>query len=73
MISTTYTVSGMTSSDDVRAVRDKVSAVPDIGAVAVEIVPGARSTLILKHTDDVVPDRAAIEAALRQAGDYALG
>lgn len=71
MISTTYVVGGMTTGDDVLAVKDKVSGVPGIGAVAAEVVPG-RSTLILKHKDDVVPDRAAIAAALAQAGDYTL-
>jgi len=48
----------------------KVSAVPGLGSVAVEIIPGGPSTLIVKHRDDVVPDRAAIEAAVRKAGDY---
>jgi len=72
MISTTYTVSGMTSHGDVRAVRAKVSEVEGIGAVAVELVSGGESSLIIKHKDGVVPDRAAIERAVGEAGDYAL-
>ena len=73
MISTTFVVVNMTSSDDVRVIRDEVSAVPGLGAVAAEVIPGNPSTLILKHRDDVVPDRAAIEAAVRKAGDFTLG
>ncbi len=72
MISTTYTVLGMTTSADARAIKDSLSAVAGIGAVTTEIVPGGDSIVTLKHTDDVAPDRADIEAKLREAGDYAL-
>ncbi|MGV0837970.1 heavy-metal-associated domain-containing protein [Mycolicibacterium thermoresistibile] len=72
MISTTYRVDGMTTAADARAVKDALSAVPGIGAVATEIVHGGESKVILKHKDDVVPDRAAIEAAIRKAGRYRL-
>jgi len=72
MISTTYTVSGLTSAADVRAVRAKVSEVEGIGAVAVELVSGGESSLIIKHKDDVEPDHSAIEQAVRTAGDYTL-
>ena len=72
MISTTYRVSGMETAEDARAIKDSLSTVPGIGAIATEIVPGGASTVILKHKDDVVLDRSAIEAALRRAGDYTL-
>lgn len=73
MISTIYTVSGMTSAEDARVIKDSLSSVPGIGAIATELLPGGRSTLILKHKDDVELSRAAIEAALREAGDFTLG
>lgn len=72
MISTTYTVSGMTSAADARAVKDKLSAVPGVGAVATVLMPGGGSTIILKHKDDVELDRSAVEAALRKAGGYRI-
>lgn len=73
MISTTFTITGMTTPADARAVKDRLSAVPGIGAVATEIVPGSGSRVILKHKEDVTLDRAAIGAAVREAGDYDLG
>ncbi|TDC70221.1 heavy-metal-associated domain-containing protein [Actinomadura sp. GC306] len=72
MISTTFRIAGMTTAADARAVKDRLSAVPDIGAVATELVPGGDALVILKHKDDVVLDRAALQAALRDAGDYTL-
>lgn len=72
MISTDYRVTGMATAADARAVKDSLSAVPGIGAVATEIVPGGDSRVILKHKDDVELDRTAIEAAVRSAGDYTL-
>ena len=72
MISTTYTVAGMSSPEDGRVVTDKVSAVEGIGAVAVELLPGGKAYLIIKHKDDVEPNRSAIEAAVRAAGSYRL-
>lgn len=72
MISTIFTVSGMDDSADARAVKDKVSTVPGVGAIATELVTGGGSMIILKHKEDVELDRAVIEAALREAGDYTL-
>lgn len=73
MISTTFTVIGMTTVADARAVKDGLSDVAGIGAIATEIVPGGASVIVLKHKDDVELDRDAIAAALRDAGDYMLG
>ena len=70
--STVYTVGGVASSDDARVVKDKVSGVPGIGAVAIEILPGGDARLFLKHTEGVEPDRSAIEAAVRAAGRFEL-
>ncbi|CAJ1587111.1 heavy metal-associated domain-containing protein [[Mycobacterium] wendilense] len=72
MISTIYRVVGMDRPADARAVKDSLSAVPGIGGIATEIVPGGDSKVILKHKADVVLDRSAIEAALRKAGRYTL-
>ncbi|MFG2084883.1 MULTISPECIES: heavy metal transporter [unclassified Spirillospora] len=72
MISTTFRISGMTTAADARTVKDRLSAVPDVGAVATEILPGGDSLVILKHKDDVAMDRAALEEALRGAGGYTL-
>ncbi|CAJ1510830.1 hypothetical protein [[Mycobacterium] burgundiense] len=72
MISTSYRVGGMVTAADARAVKDSLSAVPGIGAVATEIMPGGESTLILKHKEDIALDRAVIEAAVRKAGRYTL-
>ncbi|WP_326548643.1 hypothetical protein QGN32_11255 [Mycolicibacterium sp. ND9-15] len=72
MISTTYRVGGMSTAEDARAVKDSLSAVPGIGAVATEIVPGGESVVILKHEEDVELDRSVLDAAVRKAGRYTL-
>lgn len=73
MKSTIYTVVGMVSSKDARIVKDSLYHLGTIGGVATEIVPGGDSRIILKHKDGVELDRAAIAAALRDAGHYTLG
>ena len=70
--STSYTVSGVATGDDARVVKDEVSGVRGIGAVAIELLPGGSAVLIIKHKGDVEPDRQAIAAAVRAAGDHTL-
>ncbi len=72
MISTTYPVVGLNSPADARAIKEALVLIPQLGAIATEIVPGGPSVIVLKHKDDVTPDRAAIDAALRDAGDFHL-
>lgn len=69
---TTYTVSGMTSSEAVRQVKDKLATVPGIGAVAVELVPDGDSKLFIKHKEDTELDRSAVADAIERAGKYTL-
>lgn len=72
MQSTTYLVTGMTCDRCARVIKDKVSTVPGVGAVAVEIVGDGESRLILKHKENVELDRADVEDAVHRAGDYRL-
>ena len=50
----------------------QVSAVPHIGVAAAEIGPGGESLVMLKHKDDVEPNRSELEEALRGAGGCTL-
>lgn len=72
MISTIYTVVGMTTAEDARTIKDRLYLVAGIGAVATEIIPDGDSRIILKHKDNVELDRSTIEAAVQEAGDYTL-
>jgi len=72
MITTTYTVRGLSSSAGARAVKDQISWLPDVGGVAVELMPDQRSKLILKHKDDVEIDREAVVAAVERAGRFTV-
>ncbi|CAM3569834.1 MULTISPECIES: hypothetical protein [Micrococcales] len=72
MISTIYTVAGMTTAEDARAIKDRLYLVAGIGAVATEIIPDGEARIILKHKDDVELNRSAIEAAVQEAGEYTL-
>ncbi|MGC0142192.1 MULTISPECIES: hypothetical protein [unclassified Pseudactinotalea] len=72
MISTIYTLSGITSNDDVLAVRMSVSNVQDVGAVAFERLSGDETRMIIKHKDDVEIDKAALAKAVKDAGQYGL-
>lgn len=53
MISTTFTVLGMNTPADAQAVKDSISTMAGIGAVATEIVPGGDATITVKHKADV--------------------
>ena len=72
MISTTYTLSGINSHDDVLAVRLSVSNVADVGAVAIERLENGEAHMIIKHKDDVEIDNAALSKAVKEAGNYGL-
>lgn len=72
MISTTYSLGGITSNDDVLQVRLRVSDVPHVGAVAIERVSDDEARMIIKHKDDVEPDREEIAAAVERAGGFTL-
>lgn len=72
VISTSYTLAGVSTEADVRRVMDQVSTVAGVGAVAIELVPAGGATMFLKHQADVELDRSAVETALRSAGDYAV-
>ena len=69
---TAYELSGVGDDNDVNRVTDEMSTVPDVGAVAIEIAPGGGVTMFVKHKADVTLDRAAIDAAVRRAGKYAV-
>ena len=66
MITTTYTVSGMTCGHCVQAVTTEVSALPRVTAVAIDLPTGAVTV-----TSDVTIDVDAVRAAIDEAG-YAL-
>jgi copper chaperone len=66
MITTTYTVSGMTCGHCVQAVTSEVTSLPRVTAVAVDLPTGAVTV-----TSDVAIDIDALRAAIDEAG-YAL-
>lgn len=66
MITTTYTVSGMTCGHCVQAVTTEVTAIPQVTAVAVDLPTGA-----VTITSAVTIDVGALRAAIDEAG-YAL-
>lgn len=72
MISTTYTLSGIHSHDDVLDVRLSVSNVQDVGAVAIERLDDGEAHMIIKHKENVEIDRTALAKAVKKAGNYGL-
>ncbi len=63
MITTTYTVSGMTCDHCVRAVTSEVSGLPQVEHVAVDLPTGAVTV-----TSAVTIDHDALSAAIDEAG-----
>lgn len=61
---TNYNVSGMTCGHCVKAVTEEVSAIPGVTEVKVDVAGPMSVT-----SEDAV-DFAAIEAAVKEAGDY---
>ncbi len=71
MATMTYPVTGMTCEHCVRAVRDELGGLDGVRAVTVDLVPGGTSQVTVTGAPDL-PTRAAVAAALDEAGDYPL-
>lgn len=73
LVATTFTLAGEPRTErQLRSIWHAVAALPEIGAIAFEVVPGEPSRMIIKHKESVVLDRDAIGAAVRGAGPYDL-
>ena len=70
MTSTTYQVTGMTCEHCVHAVTEELGSLSGVTAVTVELVPAGNSAVTV--TSDTPLVRAAVAAALDEAGDYQL-
>lgn len=73
--STTFSVAGVRSEDDVREALQglyDVFAELGVGQATFEVSDTDVARLIVKHKDSVTPDRAAIQAALAEAGSFRL-
>ena len=70
MTATTYQVTGMTCEHCARAVSAELRALDGVSDVAVELVPGGESAVIV--TSDAPLPPAAVAAALDEAGGYRL-
>lgn len=71
IVTTIYELEGVRTDEDTKKVKNLVYDVPAVGAVAFEVTD-AKTTMFIKHTDDVTPDRAALEQAVSAAGSYRL-
>ena len=63
MVTTTYTVSGMTCAHCVRAVTEEITAIDGVAGVAVDLPSGAVTV-----TSDRPLDDARVRAAVDEAG-----
>ena len=70
MTTQTYPVTGLTCDHCVHAVSSEIKGIPGVTDVAVNLVAGGTSTLIVASEDTL--DEAAVAAALDEAGDYHL-
>jgi copper chaperone len=70
MTSVTYQVTGLTCEHCARAVSGELASVAGVSAVAVTLVPGGQSTVMV--TSDTPLAVGAVESALDEAGDYRL-
>jgi copper chaperone CopZ len=66
----TFEVNGMTCSHCVSAVTSELQQLPGVIGVSVALVPTGMSTVTVESAAPV--GRPAVEAALDEAGDYAL-
>lgn len=66
MTTSTFTVTGMTCGHCVAAVTDELSALPGVGEVTVDLVPGEASTVTV--VSDSPLDLAAVRTAVDEAG-----
>lgn len=69
--STIFELAGVTTDADTRLIKDRLYDVPEVGGVSFELVDGG-ARVILKHKAAVAPDREAVAAAVRAAGDFDL-
>lgn len=75
IVSTTLTVAGVRSEDDVRAALQSlydVFAELGLGQATFEVTESEEARLIVKHQRSVTPDRRAIGEALAEAGEFSL-
>lgn len=70
MITTDFTVTGMTCEHCVHAVTESLTAIDGVVGVAVDLADGGTSTVHV--TADPVPTQAQVSDALADAGDYRL-
>lgn len=70
VVSTTYSVEGMTCGHCVSAVIDELSALEGVGTVSVDLSPGGMS--IVTVIGPKPPTDGQVAAALDEAGDYRL-
>lgn len=66
MTTTTFQATGLTCGHCVAAVTEEVGGLDGVSEVSVELVAGGTSTLTV--TSDTAPDRAAVAAAVEEAG-----
>jgi copper chaperone len=66
----TYAVTGMTCEHCVHAVTEELSRLGGVTGVAVDLVPGGQSAVIV--TSDAPLPADVVSAALNEAGDYQL-
>lgn len=66
MTTSTYSVTGMTCDHCVKAVTEELTALDGVSNVDVFLVSGGASTV--EVTSDVELDRAAVQAAVDEAG-----
>lgn len=71
MTATSYAVMGMTCQHCVRAVTEELTRLKGVTEVNIEIVPGGASSVTVTSAE-MLP-RAAVSAALDEAGAYRLG
>ncbi len=71
MTTATFSVSGMTCGHCVSAVQTELSALPGVGEVVVDLVPGAPSTVTV--VSDAPLDLGAVRAAVDEAGYDLVG
>jgi copper chaperone CopZ len=71
MTSTTYPVTGLTCGHCAAAVTAELSTLPGVQQVTVDLVAGGTSPVTVTSLGPL--DRAAVESALDEAGDYRLG
>jgi copper chaperone CopZ len=70
MATATYQVTGMTCEHCVHAVTEELGSLAGVTAVSVDLVPEGNSAVMV--TSDTPLAKAAVAAALDEAGDYQL-